>query len=168
MSSFEQLRQGLNRTWDQITEGWRQLRERTADAITHFNPIHRQESSTETHDSVIERSGARWGVLAADVLDDNDNVIVKLEIPGLDAENFDIQVVEKYLVVRGEKRAQRESREGRYHVLECAYGSFERIIPLPAAVDESRTNAQYRNGVLRVTLPKLPAHRAKRIDVKVR
>ena len=107
MSSFEQLRQGLNRTWDQVTEGWRQLRERTADAITHFNPIHRQESSTETHDSVIERSGARWGVLAADVLDDNDNVIVKLEIPGLDAENFDIQVVEKYLVVRGEKRAPR-------------------------------------------------------------
>lgn len=166
MNSLNQVREGLNRTWDYVTEGWRQLRERTAEAITHFNPIHRQDSATESQDSVIERSAARWSVLAADVLDDANQVIVKLEIPGLEAENFDIQIVDKYLVVRGEKRVQKENREGRYYVLECAYGVFERTIPLPAAVDESRTQAQYRNGVLRVTLPKLVGRKATRIDVQ--
>lgn len=166
MSSLSQVREGLNRTWDYVTEGWRQLRERTAEAITHFNPIHRQGNPTETQDSMIERSAARWSILAADVLDDADQIIVKLEVPGLDAENFDIQIVDKYLVVRGEKRVQKENHEGRYYVLECAYGAFERTIPLPTAVDENRTQAQYRNGVLRVSMPKLAARKTARIDVK--
>jgi len=67
--------------------------------------------------------------------------------------------------VRGEKRVQKDQREGRYHVMECAYGSFERAVPLPVDVDGNNATAQYRRGVLTVTLPKHERARARRIEV---
>lgn len=167
MSTLEQLRSGLGRAWDQVADGWRQLRERAGHALTHFNPIHRAGGDVESQDALIERSASRWSLLAADVLENADEVVVKLEVPGLDSENIDIQVVNDHLVIRGEKSVQRESREGRYHMLECAYGAFERAIPLPVSVDDSKASANYRNGILRVTLPKLVSRRTGRINVRV-
>jgi HSP20 family protein len=60
---------------------------------------------------------------------------------------------------------RREQAGGRYYVLECAYGSFERAISLPSAVEQSRARASYRNGVLRIALPKVALARARRIPV---
>lgn len=167
MSTLEQLRSGLGRAWDQVAEGWRLTRERASQALTHFNPIHRSASDVESQDALVERSASRWALLTADVLENADEVVVKLEIPGLESDNLDIQVVNDHLVVRGEKQVQRESRDGRYHILECAYGAFERAIPLPVAVDDARANAQYRNGILRVTLPKVASKRSGRINVQI-
>lgn len=59
------------------------------------------------------------------------------------------------LVARGEKRFERESTEGRWRVQQCAYGSFLRTVPLPAAVKGEEARASYRNGVMKVELPKL-------------
>jgi HSP20 family protein len=69
--------------------------------------------------------------------------------------DFDIQVLDGALVVRGEKRFEREATEGRWRVLQCAYGSFLRTVPLPVAVMGDQARASYRNGVLKVDLPKL-------------
>ena len=79
----------------------------------------------------------------------------------------DIAVAEgRYLTVRGEKRLQREERRGRYHVMECAYGGFERAVALPAEVDDGGARASYRRGVLQVVLPKVrSAKAARRIEV---
>ncbi len=167
MSTLEQLRSGLGRAWDQVTEGWRQIRERAGQALTQFNPIHRTGGDVESRDALVERSASRWALLAADVLENPDEVVVKMEVPGLEPGNIDIQVINDHLVIRGEKQVQRESRDGRYHMLECAYGAFERAIPLPAAVDDARANAQYRNGILRVTLPKVAGARGGRINVRI-
>ena len=166
MSTLQQLKTGIGRAWDFLAEGWKQLSERATQAITHFNPVHRAGES-ESFDSLVERSASRWSLLASDVMESPEEVVVKLEIPGLSAEDFDIQVVDNILVVRGEKRVERESREGRYHVLECAYGSFERAVPLPTVVDETRANARYKNGVLRISLPKRAAARGGKIGVAV-
>lgn len=166
MNMLEQLGEGLNRAWDSIAEGWRQLRERASSAITRFNPV-RHGGELETVDDQVARHGARWGLLAAEVSESDNEVVVRLEVPGMERENFELAVVdERILSVRGEKRVTREEKHGHYHLMECAYGSFERVIPLPAAVDESGTRARYRRGVLQVTLPKLRHHSARRINVE--
>jgi len=69
--------------------------------------------------------------------------------------------------VRGEKRFERELTEGRWRVLQCAYGSFHRTVPLPAAVRGDAARASYRNGVLKVELPKLVPAQPRTVAVKV-
>ena len=164
MSTLEQLRHGLNHAWHNIAEGWQQLSERTAHALTRFSPIHRADES----DSVpvqIERNAPRWGLLAAEMHEDEDNVYVKIEAPGMESENFDIEVQDNTLIVRGEKRVQSEKTEGRYHLMECAYGSFERAMQLPANVGETDASASYKKGILKITLPKVTHTRSNRINI---
>jgi HSP20 family protein len=116
---------------------------------------------------LVTRSSG-WGLLAAEVFDDDDRVVVRLEVPGLDTDDFDLQVIDDYLVVRGEKRVVRERTQGRYHVSECAYGRFERAIPLPEEVDSGAASAGYKDGVLRVELPKSTPRRRRTIQIDVR
>jgi HSP20 family protein len=106
-------------------------------------------------------------MLGGDVFEDEQRVVVRLEAPGMNKGDFDIQVQGDALVVRGEKRFERESTEGRWRVLQCAYGSFLRTVPLPAAVKGEQARASYRNGVLKVELPKQSPGKAAvtRIDV---
>lgn len=164
MSTLDQIRRGLGNTWQNITEGWQSLSERASQALTRFNPIHRSGDS----DSIpvqIERNASRWGLLAAEIHDDDENVYVRLEAPGMESENFDIQIIDNTLVVRGEKQVKREKTEGRYHLMECAYGSFERAMALPSNVDDSRAIASYKKGILEITLPKLTHKSGSRIPV---
>jgi HSP20 family protein len=93
-------------------------------------------------------------MLGGDVFEDDKRIVVRLEAPGMSKGDFDIQVLDDALVVRGQKRFKREGTEGRWRVLQCAYGSFLRAVPLPAPVKSDKSRASYRNGVLRVELPK--------------
>jgi HSP20 family protein len=166
MSTLQQLREGLERTWDSVAEGWNHLRSRASQALTRFQPSYR-EGGLETADEQFLQHSARWGVLAAEVQESGDAVHISLEAPGMSADAFDIQIHNgNVAVIRGEKRVRREQKEGRYHIMECAYGRFERAIPLPAEVDESRAKARYRDGVLHLSLPKSAAAVARRIEVK--
>lgn len=165
MATLQQLRNGLERAWDSVAEGWHQLRERTASALTRFSPRPRS-GKLETAEEQVIRHGSRWGLLAAEVIEGENDITVKLEAPGMEADNFEIQAINDILVVRGEKHAQREEDHGRYHVMERAYGYFERAIPLPASVNEDGARATYRQGVLRITLPKTAATHRRRIEVK--
>ena len=165
MSTFTEFGEGLERAWDSISDGWRQLRQRATHALTRFKPSNR-EGELETAEDVFLQRSSRWGLLAADVSEDDAVVNVRLEVPGLEADNFDINVVGNVLVVRGEKRVRHADTEGRFHVIECAYGSFERAVPLPTDVDENAAKASYRRGVLQIKLPKKAAARARRIEVQ--
>jgi HSP20 family protein len=82
-------------------------------------------------------------------------IIMRLEVPGMEKEDFSITVEGNALIMSGEKRYERESRDSTYHVMERAYGSFQRSIPLPRNVDADRAQASYKNGVLSIRLPKL-------------
>ena len=100
MASLSQLRQGLHRSWQSMTEGWRHLRERASHALTHFSPARRHDEVETVADQAMQE-GSRWGLLAADVEEKTDSVVVRLEAPGMEAEDFDISVDDNYLVVRG-------------------------------------------------------------------
>jgi len=167
MSTLQQFRQGMNQAWDRVVDGWRHLYHQAANAITRYTPSRHPE---ETGGGDLEETSLRstgWGVLAAEVFDGQDRVVVRLEAPGMEPGEFRLEVVDDMLVVRGEKRIQRERSEGRYHVSECAYGSFERAIILPDAVDSDRAEARYSRGILRVELPKTSPVTRRRIKVQV-
>lgn len=168
MTTLHQLRDGLNEAWDTLVHGWQRLYRRAEGAITRFTAGDKagKESGTGEGREIALRS-AGWGVLASEVFDDDDNVVVRLEAPGMDKDDFDLKVLENHLVVRGEKRIERESTQGRYHVTECAYGRFERVVPLPERVDSEKARAKYKNGVLRVELPKAEPRRRRTINVEV-
>ena len=167
MSTLQQIRQGVNQAWDRVMDGWRHLYHQAANAITRFTP---KRHPGEAGGGDLEETSLRstgWGVLAAEVFDGQDRVVVRLEAPGMEPGEFQLEVVDEMLVVRGEKRIQRERSEGRYHVSECAYGSFERAIALPDAVDSDRAEARYKQGILRVELPKSRPVARRRIKVQV-
>jgi HSP20 family protein len=166
MSTLAQLRQGLHRVLDQMSEGWQQLRERAGQALTRFSPRPQRIDGLQTVADQASLRGARWGLLAAEIEDQPDAVVVRLEAPGMEPDEFDIHVEDDYLVVRGEKQARREQTGGRYYIMECAYGAFERALQLPATVDESRARARYKRGVLTITLPKTAASRSRRIEIR--
>lgn len=165
MSTFEQLRQGLQTMWDNLAEGWQQFRESAGSALTRFNPITRKDNLQTAQDIAMINS-SRWGILATDVEESEDEVTVRMEVPGMEAEDFDIAVVQDHLRIRGSKQASRTHKTGQYHSMECAYGAFERAIPLPTAVNESQARAKYKRGVLTVSFPKDRKNQRRRIEVK--
>ena len=166
MATLDQVREGVHHARELISEGWHKLHERASSAITRFTPM--RSGDIETPADQLSSYSSRWGLLAAEVSESDDEIQVRIEAPGMEADNFDISVVEDHvLVVRGEKRVKREEVKGRYHIMECAYGQFERAMPLPAEVDESQTKAKYKRGVLSVTLPKLAKSRRQRVHIEV-
>ena len=164
MSTLQQLRDELSHAWDHLAQGWHELRVRAGHALTRFKPTENRDG-LETEEDRFLRNASRWGFLAAELSEDEQQIEVRLEVPGMEANDFNIHVVDNTLVVSGEKQIERKQTKGRYHVMECAYGRFERAIPLPVEVDDSKAKARYHQGVLQVAIPKSQQSRTKRIKI---
>ncbi len=164
MNTLHQLHHGLERAREYVNEGWNQLRRGASSALTRFH-LHEDRDGLQKADEQSPEQAPAWGLLAAELREFDDEIVVRLEIPGIDPENFDIEVADDLLSIRGEKRFQAERSSGDFRITECAYGVFERTVPLPGPVDSSRTRAQYRRGVLQINLPKAPGARKRKITV---
>ena len=94
MSTIHQLREGLNEAWDTLVDGWQRLYQHAAGAITRFTPGDKgaalRDDTGGGRDIALRSAG--WGVLAAEVFDEDDNVVIRLEVPGMDKDNFNLQV----------------------------------------------------------------------------
>lgn len=102
----------------------------------------------------------------ADVLEKDDAYVIRLDLPGIRREDLDVQVYEDRLVITGERQGEiREERE-QYVRSERYAGRFRRVLPLPSDVDADRIRAVLRNGVLEVTLPKLPGKEGRQITIE--
>lgn len=164
MKTLDTLREGLHQTLDTLSEGWRHLANRASQAMTRF---YHPGGDLQTSDEQFMARSADWGLLAGEVSETDKEVRVKLEVPGMDNDGFDIHVVENhFLVVSGEKQVEREENRGHYFLMERAYGRFERTIPLPADVTEEGAKARYKRGVLTITLNKQAPHKQRRIKVE--
>ena len=109
------------------------------------------------------REATLWA--AADVAETADEVVVTMEAPGMTADGFDISIADDVLTISGEKKQEKEETGETWHRVERRFGSFQRQIALPAAIAMDKVSADYKDGVLRVTLPKAPE--AKRHQVKI-
>jgi HSP20 family protein len=105
---------------------------------------------------------------AIDMSEDEKAYKISAELPGLDAKDVDVSVSGNTLVLKGEKRQEREEKEKNYYFSERAYGSFQRAFELPASVDRQKISADVSKGVLTITLPKTPdaQRQQKKIEVK--
>jgi HSP20 family protein len=83
------------------------------------------------------------------------DVLIRLELPGLDKDDCSIRIEGSVLYVSGEKRFECETSDSTYHIMERAYGAFERTIALPRNVDVAQAEARFKNGVLTVRPPKV-------------
>jgi HSP20 family protein len=103
-----------------------------------------------------------------DVTETDKEVMVTAELPGMEAANIEVTLVGDQLVIKGEKKAEREEKTAAYHRVERSYGSFERAIALPAEVVRDKIEATYKDGVLRVHMEKTArsADNVRKIEVK--
>lgn len=104
---------------------------------------------------------------ALDVFDDKDSLVVKVELPGLKKEEINISLHEGVLTVSGERKRETEKKEGESFRSERYFGKFQRSVTLPTAVDSSKVNAAYKDGVLTVELAKAEEAKPKQIAVSV-
>lgn len=100
-----------------------------------------------------------------DVIDNDDSLVIKAEIPGVDKKDIAVDVKDRVLTLRGERSLDNEVKEEKFYRRERAYGKFERSFTLPAAVDPDKIQADYKDGVLKIEVPKPEGQKPKQIAV---
>ena len=142
-----------------------------------LSPLSRRDSGltrfrTEMDNLFNRFLGEPWGFMEGlatprtDLAETDKHVKISMELPGIDPKDVEISVAGGMLTVRGEKKQEREEERQDYHYVEREFGSFQRTFQLPTSVDPDKVDAQYRNGVLHITLEKQPQAQAKRIPLK--
>lgn len=110
--------------------------------------------------------GREW-LPSIDVSETKNELVIKAELPGLDPKDIDISMNNGYLTIKGEKKHEKEEKDENYHLIEKSYGSFTRSVRLPREVQNDKIAASFKNGVLRITLPKSEEAKKKEIKIKV-
>jgi HSP20 family protein len=145
-------------------------------AITRWDPFRDIVALQNRMNSVFQdytrREGEADSMAAAfappvDIYEDAHKIVLNLEAPGLKQEDFDIQVENNTLSVRGERKFEAEQKEENYHRVERRYGSFYRAFTLPQTVNTEQVQASYDAGILRIELAKRAEARPKQIKVAV-
>lgn len=100
-----------------------------------------------------------------DVIDHEDEILVKAEVPGVDKEDLEVSVSENSVSIKGSTSHEEKEEKGDYYRCEMSSGSFSRLVPLPANVDADKASTKFKDGILELTLPK--AKQAKRHTVRI-
>jgi len=141
------------------------IRKREADGLA---ALHREmDDLFDSFFSGLDRpfSGYRaWP--AIDVAEEENEILVRAELPGCKPEDIDISVHGDVLTISGEKKLEKEESKDHYYHRESSYGAFRRQLSLPAEVDAKKVEAQYKDGVLAITLPKAETSKAIKVKVK--
>ena len=93
-------------------------------------------------------------------------IVIKAELPGVDAKDLDVSITERELVIKGERKAEKDEKEKDYTFCEISYGSFERRLLLPEGVKVDDLKATFANGILEVTIPVPEVPKARKIEIK--
>jgi len=131
----------------------------------HFGDIFGQSLLPAWRRLPLEEKG--W-IPAIDVFEKEDKFVVKAELPGMKEDDIDVSVVGDTLTIKGEKKTEAEVKEDDYYRCERSYGSFFRTVALPSHVDAKKIEASYEEGVLEITLPKVPEVKPKKVPVTVK
>ncbi len=144
--------------------------------ITRFDPFremeeifnrYRQPASRDLASREYEGMLSGNWVPAVDISETKDAYIIKGELPGVEKEDVDISIDDNLLSIRGEKKYEKSVDEDQSYRTECVYGSFERSFTLPKQVDINNVDAVFKNGVLKLTMPKAEEAKPKQIQVKI-
>jgi HSP20 family protein len=113
------------------------------------------------------RSGDKW-LPAVDIMEKDGSLVLRAEVPGMNEKDIDLKLEGNVLTLKGEKKLEHEEDRNSYHRLESFYGSFSRSFTLPDTVDRDHIKADYKNGILTVTIPQKPEVRPREIPVSIK
>lgn len=149
-----------------LNKGWTALQDYAHGAMTHFKDDAEEGTSSDVSGDGAgkERQGA-WGILAADVVEHNNNIEVRFEIPGMEKKDLQVEFVNGQLIVSGQKHMSRSREEGGCFITERAFGHFQRAIPMPAEVEVDSASASYEDGVLVINVSRLSTDAATTVTV---
>jgi HSP20 family protein len=102
---------------------------------------------------------------AVDVYEENEAYVIKAELPGVDKKDISVDLKGRTLVITGERAAESEVKQGHYHRRERTFGKFQRAFRLPEALDADKITADFKDGVLRITVPKREEVKPKQVTV---
>src|SRR5512140_3722558 len=128
-----------------------------------MNRLFRDSFGSESQEALTSTSFAP----AVDVYEDEHNVTLKIEVPGIDEKDIDVRIENNTLTVHGERKFEKEEKEENYRRVERQYGSFTRSFTLPSSVDTGQVSAHYDRGVLKVSLAKKAEAKPKQIKISV-
>jgi HSP20 family protein len=106
--------------------------------------------------------------LSLDVAETEDEIIVTVDLPGVEPKDIDITLTGDVLIIKGEKKEEKEEKKRDYHRMERRYGSFSRSVALPPVADPDKVSAAYKDGVLKITLGKKEEAKAKSVKIEVK
>lgn len=146
-------------------------------AIVRYNPLKElramQEQMTRLLDMAWNREPGeemKEGIWQppVDIFEDKDEVVIKVELPGIDQKDIDIKIEDNTLTIRGERKHDDSVKKENYHRIERFYGSFQRSFALPQNINQNGIKATCEKGVLSVILPKAEEAKPKQIKVEVK
>lgn len=119
-----------------------------------------------TFEDFLPESRETW-TPSVDILEKDGNLVLRAELPGMTEKQIDLKLEGNTLTLKGERKMDTEDKKSNYHRVESFYGSFTRSFRLPDTVDYEKINAEYKNGVLTVTIPQKPEVKPREIPVNV-
>ncbi len=114
-----------------------------------------------------EGAAARPWTPAVDVFETENDLVLRADVPGIDMKDIEVRMENGNLCLKGERKFNKESKENGYHRVERSYGAFTRYFTLPETVDAEKVAADYKDGVLTVTLPKKEVAKPRSIKVQI-
>lgn len=113
----------------------------------------------------LENSSSAW-CPPTDIFETVEKVIVKVELPGVDINDVDVEIKDNIVVLRGERKIRRNLKSEHYHRMECSYGAFHRVFTLTPQVDKSAIKASFKDGVLEIIIPKAKESESTHVQVE--
>lgn len=157
---------GLRDDINEIAERWLPGRRHDRSTVSGHVP-----SRSRAEQKMVEENGflplSVASGTAIDLNESDDEIVVTADLPGLNPQDFNVEITKERLVIRGEKRQEARRQEYGYHYQERRYGAFARAIRLPCEIDVEQAQANYKRGILRVTLPKTERAKARRVKIQV-
>jgi HSP20 family protein len=131
-----------------------------------FDRLFREAFSSFFTEREGELSTRPWAP-AVDIYENDNNIVLKAELPGVDPKDVEVRVEDNTLYLKGERKFEKETKEENYHRIERSYGSFARSFALPNSIDAEKVLAEYKDGLLTLTLPKREEAKPKTIKINV-
>jgi len=149
-----------------LLTGWETVRELSAmqDRMNRMNRFFREANSPEVPEEALTTTALAPPV---DIYEDEHNIVLKIEVPGIDEKDLDVRIQNNTLTVHGERKIEKEEKEENFRRVERQYGSFTRSFTLPSSVDPAQVSAHCDRGVLKIGLAKRAEAKPTQIKVNV-
>jgi len=144
-------------------------------AITRWDPLRELSMMQDRMNRMFDDAGRGWRTdepsstttwsPAVDIYETENEITVHAELPGVERKDIGLNLEKNVLTLKGERRFEKETKQENYHRIERAYGGFSRSFSIPAIVDEERIRAEYKDGILKISLPKKEQVKPKQIQI---